>query len=153
MKIRRFLDGNTLAAFFLAFVMAFALPGPSSGYAQVAVDDAQFTSQFRMQDCTFATEGQNPYFILTPGYQLVLEGTKTDEEGVLENIRLVISVLRESQDITLPGLGTIPTRVVEEREWVDDELEEVSRNFFARCTETNDVFYFGEDVDIFDTSQ
>jgi hypothetical protein len=39
--------------------------------------------------------------------------------------------------------------VVEERESVDDELVEVSRNFFAMCAKTNDVFYFGEAVDIF----
>ena len=40
----------------------------------------------------------------------------------------------------------VRTRVVEEREWVDDVLVEVSRNFFARCKPTNDIFYFGEDV-------
>jgi hypothetical protein len=41
------------------------------------------------------------------------------------------------------------TRVVEEREWEDGKLKEVSRNFFAICKETQDVFYFGEDVDIY----
>ena len=41
-------------------------------------------------------------------------------------------------------------RVVEEREWKDGEIVEVSRNFYARCKETNDVYYFGEDVDIYE---
>lgn len=39
------------------------------------------------------------------------------------------------------------TRVVEEREWQDGELIEVSRNFFAICPTTRDAFYFGEEVD------
>jgi hypothetical protein len=46
-------------------------------------------------------------------------------------------------------VGDVETRVVEEMEWEDGELIEVSRNFFAICIETNSVFYFGEDVDIF----
>jgi len=37
---------------------------------------------------------------------------------------------------------------VEEREEVDGELKEISRNFFAICREHGDVFYFGEEVDI-----
>jgi hypothetical protein len=44
-------------------------------------------------------------------------------------------------------------RVVEEREWQDDELVEVSRNFFARCKETGDVFYFGEEVDLYEDGE
>ena len=42
-------------------------------------DDDEFTSEFRLQDCTFKTRGENPYWILEPGYQLVLEG---EEEGL-----------------------------------------------------------------------
>jgi hypothetical protein len=41
----------------------------------------------------------------------------------------------------------VETRVVEEREWRRDELIEVSRNFFAICPDTTDVYYFGEEVD------
>jgi hypothetical protein len=44
----------------------------------------------------------------------------------------------------------IQTRVIEERESVDGELAEVSRNFFAQCVETRDVFYFGEEVDFYE---
>jgi hypothetical protein len=42
------------------------------------------------------------------------------------------------------------TRVVEERESEGGELVEISRNFFAICEETNSVFYFGEEVDIYE---
>jgi hypothetical protein len=44
-------------------------------------------------------------------------------------------------------IGGIETRIVEERESVDGELIEISRNFFAICTQTKSVFYFGEEVD------
>jgi hypothetical protein len=45
---------------------------------------------------------------------------------------------------------SIETRVVEEVETADGEPVETSRNFFAICDKTNDVFYFGEEVDIFE---
>jgi hypothetical protein len=41
-------------------------------------------------------------------------------------------------------------RVVEEKEYRDGVLAEVSKNYFAICNRTNSVFYFGEDVDIYD---
>jgi len=41
-------------------------------------------------------------------------------------------------------------RVVEEREWRNGELVEVSRNYFARCIQTGDIYYFGEYVDIYE---
>ncbi len=42
-------------------------------------------------------------------------------------------------------LRTVRTRVLEEYETVDGELEEVSRNFVADCNPMHDVYYFGED--------
>jgi hypothetical protein len=56
--------------------------------------------------------------------------------------RLVITVLDETK--TVDG---IETRVLEEREWRNGALIEISRNFLAICEETGDVFYFGEEVD------
>src|SRR5205814_9113372 len=47
-------------------------------------------------------------------------------------------------------VGDVQTRVVEERETHDGELVEVSRNFFATCAPTDSVFYFGEEVDIYE---
>jgi hypothetical protein len=124
-------------------VAPFSWLGLSSGLALAQDEEPQFTAEFRLEDCKFETKGVNPYFILRPHYQLVLEG---EDDG--ETIRLVISVLPETEKIVLPDIGMVRARVVEEREWVDDTLVEVSRNFFALCGKTNDVFYFGEEVDI-----
>ena len=94
---------------------------------------------FPVDVATLLTEGENPYFILKPGFVLTLEGK---EGGKL--VRLVITVLAETEKI-----GGVDTRVVEERETKADQLVEVSRNFFAFDPKTKDVFYFGEDVDIY----
>ena len=58
------------------------------------------------------------------------------------------TVLCETKKIDLNG-RKINTRVVEERafEWDEDDwvLIEISKNWFAICKETGDVYYFGED--------
>jgi hypothetical protein len=95
--------------------------------------------EFDLSACKLQASGRAPYFILEPGYQLVLEGGDT---------RLAITVL----DDTRPVAGTL-TRVVEEREWKNGQLYEVSRNFFAICPETKDVFYFGEEVDYYENGR
>ena len=89
--------------------------------------------------CTFSTVGHNDYFILEPGYQLVLEGK---EKG--KTFQLVISVLNETRMI-----GGVETRIVEEKESVGGKLVEISKNFFAYCQETGSIFYFGEEVDMY----
>lgn len=112
-------------------------------------DDEQsgdFTKAFRLQDCTFQAQGSNPYFNLDPGYQLVFEGKQNGDA-----VRLVITVLDETETIKLPDIGAIETRVVEERETLNGEPAETSRNFFAICDKTGDVYYFGEEVDIFES--
>jgi len=43
----------------------------------------------------------------------------------------------------------VQTRVLEEREEKDGRLIEVSRNYFAIDKNTKDVYYFGEDVDMY----
>lgn len=127
----------------IALMLVTGLLMPYSGVLAQA-EEPEFTSEFRLEDCEFEARGVNPYFILRPGYQLVYEG---EEDG--ETIDLVITVLNKTEKIRVPDIGTVTTRVVEERESVDGELVEVSRNFFAICDKTNDVYYFGEDVDIF----
>lgn len=104
---------------------------------------SDWTKSFNLDNADFSSTGENNYFILEPGYQLVLEGT---EEG--EKVRLVISVLDTTQKI-----GDVETRVVEEREMANGELVEVSRNFFAIDRKTADVFYFGEEVDIYENGK
>jgi len=43
--------------------------------------------------------------------------------------------------------------VVREMEWVEDEIAEISWNYFAICRDTKDVFYFGEEVDIYEDGE
>jgi hypothetical protein len=43
----------------------------------------------------------------------------------------------------------VETRVVEERESIAEQLKEVSRNYFAADKTSGDVYYFGEDVDVY----
>lgn len=107
-------------------------------------EEPEFTDDFLVEDCTFTTRGSNPFFSLEPCYQLVLAGV---DEGV--NVELFITVLDEIKEIKiiLDGrLRRIRTRVIEEREFMDGELFEISRNYYARCKETNNIFYFGESV-------
>lgn len=98
-----------------------------------------FQSEFDLEHRSFTTTGRNRYFVLEPNYQLVLQGKVDGREAQLQ-----ITVLSETRSV-----GGIPTRVVEERETVDGQLLEVSRNFFAICKASNSVFYFGEEVDIY----
>ena len=106
-------------------------------------EEEEYTAAFFIDRCTFATTGRSPYFVLEPGFQLVFAG---EEDG--EELDLVITVL----DDTLVVDG-VETRVVEERESADGELVEVSRNFMAFCAETGSVFYFGEEVDIYEDGE
>jgi hypothetical protein len=80
--------------------------------------------------------GRNPYFPLTPGLKLHLTG---------EHETVVLSVLPETKVV-----DGVETRVVEERETADGELVEISRNYFAVDKIKGDVYYFGEDVDIYE---
>ncbi|HVE43203.1 MAG TPA: hypothetical protein VNM14_25230 [Planctomycetota bacterium] len=115
----------------LLLAMAAALAAAPQDKAQ----DRPFTDSFLVDEKDFVTTGRNPYFILEPGYQLVLENKKKKEV-------LVITVLEETKKI-----GGIETRVIEEHESVDGKPVEISRNFFAICKRSNSVYYFGEEVD------
>ena len=93
----------------------------------------KWTSSFGQENCTFSSVGKNRFFILEPGHQLVLESRRE---------KVVITVLEQTKKI-----GSVETRVIEEREEKNGKLVEVSRNFFAICREHGDIFYFGEEVD------
>jgi len=107
-----------------------------------AQDNLSWQMEFGMSERILEPTGRNEFFILEPGFQLVLRGS-TGVSGTT-NERLEITVLDETREVD----GVI-TRVVEEREWKNDELYEVARNFFAIDNETGDVFYFGEEVDFY----
>ncbi len=125
-----------------ALVVLIGLAG--GGATAACPDDDEFTTDFALDECKFKANGSNRFFNLKPGFQLVLEG---EDEG--EEIRLEVTVLDETEviDLSAQGLGKVKARVIEEREFVDGEEEEVSRNFFARCKQTGAIYFFGEDVD------
>jgi hypothetical protein len=143
----------SVLGFVLALSLCIGLPGaiaqeepdPCEGQGDGCIygcpDDADFTMDFRLEDCKFKDKGENPYFILKPGYRLVLE----TEDGAERSVE---TVLRDKKKIYLDG-RKIKTRVVEERALEANEDEalvvvEVSRNYFAICKQTNAVYYFGE---------
>jgi hypothetical protein len=107
----------------------------ATGCAHQRASPGPWQKEFNISERTLVPTGRNQYFVLEPGFQIILEG---------RNEKVSITVLDETTEV-----AGVTTRVVEEREWKNGGLVEVSRNFFAICTETNDVFYFGEDVDIY----
>jgi hypothetical protein len=100
-----------------------------------ASDGDSWTAEFSIDKSEWTSSGHNQYFILEPGYQLVL--ANGDEQ-------LTITVLDESKNV-----AGVETRVVEERETKGGQPVEMSRNYFAMSKRTNSVYYFGEDVDIY----
>ena len=112
--------------------VGFSACGSDSGTSEVDADPS-WQTEFGIDDCEPSTVGGNEFFILDPGFQLVLESSTE---------RLVITVLEETK-----AVDGVETRVVEEREWRNGSLIEVSLNYFAACGTTGDVFYFGEGVD------
>lgn len=91
------------------------------------------TTEFDLANRRLVSTGRSRYFVLEPGFQLVLENRVE---------RVVITVLDETRLV-----DGVTTRVIEEKSWLQGQLSEVARNFFAIDEKTNDVFYFGEEVD------
>jgi hypothetical protein len=129
-------------------------------FSQAALADASepgFTDEFPLEDCSFAARGGNDFFDLTVGRQLYLTNQQCVAAGKCDELEeLWITVLNEARELVLTDDGEkrrIRTRVVEERETADGELAEVSRNFFATCRPSHDVYYFGEQVDIYEDGE
>jgi hypothetical protein len=94
---------------------------------------------FELSSRKLESTGESRYFILRPGFQLVLASATGN---------LTITVLKETKEI-----GGVTTRVIEEREEQAGTLVEVSRNFFAMDPQTGDAFYFGEEVDTYSNGE
>jgi hypothetical protein len=137
---------RTLNATLRSLLMLTALLGATAGVA--AAQDPDFTSNFDREHCTFTASGSNPYFPLWPGYTLRLEGEEEDDEGQMVELSSQITVLGDTERV-----DGVTTRVLEEREEEDGELIEISRNYYATCRETGDVWYFGEAVDIYEDGE
>jgi hypothetical protein len=134
----------TLAALFVVAV------GASMGASAAT----PYTREFPLENCTFKASGSNPYFRLTPGRQAYFSNQRCVAAGDCDELEeLWITVTDRTRQITLSDDGisrTITTRVVQEFETADGELVEISRNFFAICQPSRDVYYFGEEVDIYE---
>jgi hypothetical protein len=116
---------------------------PVFSQKSMVAEKTKWTDNFNLSGCQFVTTGRNDYFILEPGYKLVLEGT---EDG--DTVSVEIIVLDEVKMI-----GDIDTRVVIEKESVNRRIKELSRNYYAFCPQNGSIFYFGEDVDIYEDGE
>jgi hypothetical protein len=87
----------------------------------------------------FSSTSTNPWFPMGVGQQWTYEG---EEDGV--PVSLLITVLDQTRLV-----AGVMTRVIEEREWEDGELLEVSWNYYAEAGDGT-ICYFGEDVDIYE---
>jgi len=96
---------------------------------------ADWRSAFDVSKRDLGPTGRNGYFILEPGYKLHFKGGKTS---------MIMTVLNETKMI-----DGVETRVVEDREWENGKLAEVTRDYYAIDRKTGDVYYFGEDVDVY----
>jgi uncharacterized membrane protein YkoI len=106
--------------------------------ATAAATDVKFQESFDVDKATLADKGRAKYFILEPGYKL------TFKNGI---DTLIITVTEETKVV-----DGVKCRIIEERETKTGKLEEVSRNYFALDPKTGDVYYFGETVDMYDTT-
>ena len=140
---------RTIAVLVFAFAL---LPLTASGK-----EKRGFTDTFPLGDCQFSSTGGNAYFILTPGRQTHYNNAACVAAGGCDELEeLTITVLNEEKDIPLEINGmlhNVRTRVVQEYETADGELAEISRNYFVSCANNGDVYYFGEDVDIYENGQ
>jgi hypothetical protein len=86
-----------------------------------------------------ATTGRNRFFVLEPGFTTVFAGM---EDGMHK--RLTITVLDKTRVI-----AGIRTRIVLERQTSNGHIEEIAQNYFAIDRRTKNVYYFGEDVNLY----
>jgi len=104
--------------------------------AKASAEEEGWRAAFPVDKANLVPTGKSPYFILEPGRKSVFK----DEEGT----KLTITVLAETKVV-----DGVTTRIVEEREEKNGQPEEISRNYFAMDKTTGDVYYFGEDVDVY----
>jgi hypothetical protein len=95
----------------------------------------EWRSEFTVDRENLGTAGANPYFILEPGHRLHFVDGAT---------RMTMTVLAETKMV-----DGVETRVVEDREEKNGKPLEITRDYYAIDKLTGDVYYFGEDVDVY----
>ncbi len=118
-----------------------------------AQEEGEFTDHFPVEECTFTPFGGNDFFSLMPGRRTFFDNASCVAAGECDDREeLVITVTRELKKIWIDDdreRRPIWTRVIVENEKENGQLKEISRNYFAMCVPSRDVYYFGEDVDIY----
>jgi hypothetical protein len=100
-----------------------------------AQNEKDWQASFPINKKNLGVTGWNPYFNLTPGYVLSFASGKNTD---------VLTVLNETKMI-----DGVECRVVEDREKKNGQVVEVTRDYYAIDATTNDVYYMGEDVDVY----
>ena len=114
-------------------VLGFLIAGVKAAEDTKPVElDKSFKSDFAVDKANLAATGRNPYFVLEPGFVIVLEGGSE---------KVTITVKDETKKV-----DGVECRVVEEHETKDGKVTEISNNYFAIDKQTNDLYYFGEDA-------
>lgn len=120
----------------------------------VAAQEEEFTDEFPVEECAFSAYGGNPFFSLKPGRRTYFNNAACVAAGECEDREdLVITVTPELKKVWIDNdreRRAVWTRVIVEHEQENNELKEISRNYFAMCVQSRDVYYFGEDVDIYE---
>lgn len=98
-------------------------------------DAGGWRASFSVDKKALSATGSNQYFVLTPGFRLYYEHGKDT---------LTTTVLNETK--TIDG---VQTRAVEDRETKNGQIGELTRDYYAIDRNSNDVYYFGEDVDTY----
>jgi len=96
---------------------------------------AEWRSDFPVDPNNLGPTGENQYFVLTPGHTLhFVEG----------KVRRTMTVLRKT--LVIDG---VECGIIEDREEKNGKPVEITRDYYAVDRSTGDVYYFGEDVDIY----
>lgn len=103
--------------------------------ASALTEEKGWRASFQADRASLKDTGKGTYFILEPGYRLRLAHGKDT---------LTVTVMDETRVV-----DGVKTRVVEERETKGGKVAEISRNYFAVDQSSNDLYYFGEEVDIY----
>lgn len=119
-----------VATLFLLAGTCSVLPGQKK-----KTGDHPWRSEFTADAKNLGTAGSNLYFILEPGYKLHFVDGAT---------RMTMTVLPETRMV-----DGVETRVVEDREEKNGRPTEITRDYYAIDKVAGDVYYFGEDVDVY----
>ena len=92
-------------------------------------------STFSVEKKNLGVVGDNPNFPLAPGNQWTYKHADQSE---------VVAVLEQTKLI-----DGVQCRDVEDREMVNGQLIELTHDYYAIDQATNDVYYMGEDVDVY----